>query len=104
LHYNAQILNGQNRKGFIPKFFPQKEIELFKDSNFQTLSFENFVWLAWSVKESVYKFHKRHHRNISFAPTKIIINEIQLPSKQNVLDLSNEHEGISFNKACMLLL
>jgi len=85
------------QKRFYSKILSAKEIELFRDSDFQTLSFENFVWLAWSVKESVYKFHKRHHRNISFAPTKVIINKIQLPSKQNVLDLSNDHVGTSFN-------
>jgi len=86
------------QKRFYSKILSPEEIEFFKSNGFQTLSFENFVWLAWSVKESVYKFHKRHQRNISFAPTKITINEFQLPSKQNDLHLSHAAEGISFKR------
>ena len=86
------------QKRFYSKILSPEEIEFFKSNGFQTLSFENFIWLAWSVKESVYKFHKRHQRNISFAPTKITINEFQLPSKQNDLHLSHAAEGISFKR------
>ncbi|HEX5150385.1 MAG TPA: 4'-phosphopantetheinyl transferase superfamily protein [Parafilimonas sp.] len=82
---------------FYSRILSEGEIELFKSNSFQTLSFENFVWLAWSVKESVYKFHGRSHPHTLFAPTKIKIKEILLPLKQNGLDLSDTIEGISLD-------
>jgi phosphopantetheinyl transferase (holo-ACP synthase) len=82
------------QKRFYSKILSAEEIELFKGNSSQTMSFENFIWLAWSVKESVYKFYKRNHPQISFAPTKIKIKEVLLPSKQDVLDFSDQIEGI----------
>jgi phosphopantetheinyl transferase len=37
------------------------------------------VWLAWSVKESVYKFLKRHQSELVFSPTKITLQNIRPP-------------------------
>jgi hypothetical protein len=39
------------------------------------------VWLAWSVKESVYKFLKRHQLELVFSPTKIVLQNIIPPGE-----------------------
>jgi phosphopantetheinyl transferase (holo-ACP synthase) len=42
------------------------------------LPFDVFVWLAWSVKESVYKFLKRDAPLLVFSPTKICLKDISI--------------------------
>jgi phosphopantetheinyl transferase (holo-ACP synthase) len=37
------------------------------------LSFHSFVWLLWSIKESVYKYVSRSDRGLVFAPLKITV-------------------------------
>jgi len=41
------------------------------------LPVENFVWLAWSVKESVYKFLQKFMPELVFSPTRIIIAKLE---------------------------
>jgi len=41
-----------------------------------SLPFEQYVWLLWSIKESVYKCIKRAHPELSFSPRKIIVRQI----------------------------
>ena len=38
------------------------------------LSFSTFVWLLWSIKESVYKYVSRSNPQLVFAPLKIPVN------------------------------
>jgi len=42
----------------------------------EQLAFEHFVWLAWSVKESAYKFLKRFEPQLVFSPSKMHLNEL----------------------------
>lgn len=95
---NLQLINPERTKQekFYSKIICKSELRLFQNNNFNTLSFENFVWLAWSVKESVYKFYKRNNHHTLFSPTKIIIQQIDLPIKQKPLNFYKQHEGISF--------
>ena len=64
-----------------PRFYRQilavAEQELFHASANNHLSFDVFVWLAWSVKESAYKYFKRSGPQLIFSPTKIIIQHIE---------------------------
>src|ERR1035441_10308452 len=46
------------------------------------MPFEEFVWLLWSVKESVYKYLKRIVPGLVFSPTKIFIHGIDPPYRQ----------------------
>lgn len=82
---------------FYLKIICKKEAELFKNIDSTLLLFEHFVWLAWSVKESVYKFYKRHNPGILFSPTKIIINKIGFPI-QKVQSFHRQKEAFSFLK------
>ena len=87
---------------FYSKILCRQEPELFKNLNSNILSFENFVWLAWSVKESVYKFYKRINQHTLFSPTKIVIQKIKVPFQQEILEFDNAQlEKNSFNnEAC----
>jgi hypothetical protein len=38
--------------------------------------FQLFLWLCWSVKESVYKFRKREQPDLIYSPTSISVKEI----------------------------
>ena len=84
---------------FYSKILCKQELELFENINSNILSFENFVWLAWSVKESVYKFYKRTNQQALFSPTKTIIQRIDLPVKQHDFKFTTTYcENVSFCK------
>ena len=68
---------------FYTKFLLPAEVNLYNDSHLSKLNFENFVWLLWSVKESVFKFCKRNSPQLIFAPGKIIVESIQPPLVNN---------------------
>jgi phosphopantetheinyl transferase (holo-ACP synthase) len=93
-----QLINPERTKQekFYSKILCKQEVELYNNNCANNISFEDFVWLAWSIKESVYKFQKRFFADLVFAPTKIIINRINFPT-QNFRGFINSKEGISFN-------
>ncbi len=75
-----------NNKRFYRQILSTSEQELFHARVARHLSFEKFVWLAWSVKESAYKYFKRADPELIFSPTKIIVQDfytahIQDPSE-----------------------
>lgn len=41
------------------------------------LPFSTFVWLLWSIKESVYKYVSRSHPRLGFAPLKIPVGQLR---------------------------
>jgi phosphopantetheinyl transferase (holo-ACP synthase) len=97
-----QLINPERtkQKKFYSKILCKQEVELYNNNCADVLLFENFVWLAWSIKESVFKFQKRIFEKLVFPPTKIIISKIKLPS-QILLNFTDSKEGISFNnKEC----
>lgn len=60
---------------FYSKFITPAELLLHKGS---AISFENFVWLLWSVKESAYKYLKREAEDLVFSPSKLIIQNLSV--------------------------
>ena len=68
---------------FYSKIVSPSELKLYSTEEFSGMSFENFVWLAWSIKESVYKFQKRNFPNLKFSPVKIEIEKIHFPKKRS---------------------
>jgi hypothetical protein len=44
------------------------------------LPFDNYVWLLWSIKESVYKYTSRTDTGLVFAPLTIPVLHLHLPS------------------------
>ena len=43
------------------------------------MPFNSFVWMLWSVKESVFKYQNRQYPDLLFSPRKIIIQSIDCP-------------------------
>jgi phosphopantetheinyl transferase (holo-ACP synthase) len=89
---------GTRKEKFFSKIICKQEAELFKSIDPSKLSFEHFIWLAWSIKESVYKFCSRNHSALLFSPTKTVIQTIQLPV--NKCDPADEElESTSLDEA-----
>lgn len=87
------------QKRFYSKILTADEVSLFSNNDFD-IPFDNFVWLCWSIKESVYKLIKRHQPEANFSPNKIIVTKIKKPQKQNCIN-AEKHEGIAFqDKEC----
>jgi phosphopantetheinyl transferase (holo-ACP synthase) len=66
---------------FYSKILSDTEHSFYRQQQPAEISFENFVWLLWSVKESVYKYLKRARPDLVFSPTKIIIDNIYSPQE-----------------------
>ena len=63
---------------FYSKLLDPAEAGSYADEKFSSLPFENYVWLLWSIKESVYKCIKRAQPELRFSPRKIIVKQIDL--------------------------
>jgi hypothetical protein len=68
----------------LPRFYSRildaREQTLYDQQALQTLPFDNYVWLLWSIKESVYKYKQRASPELVFSPTKIPVREVLPPS------------------------
>jgi len=64
---------------FYSKILSVSEQSLYHQPQWENMPFENYVWLLWSVKESVYKYLKRSIPDLVFSPTKICIQNIKIP-------------------------
>lgn len=99
-----QLINTERtrRKSFYSKILSGKEIALYNELYANFISFENYVWLLWSVKESLYKFCKRNNTQLLFSPTGICLQKMDFPA--NSKDLKDHvvmQEGLSFlSEAC----
>jgi phosphopantetheinyl transferase (holo-ACP synthase) len=81
---------------FYSKILSDSEFALYSVDTFPFLHFENFVWLLWSIKESVYKHQKRYDPALVFSPKKIIIKNIGSPENRAVTKFGEgEVEGNS---------
>lgn len=87
-----------NQFRFYSKILSASEQELYNQYQLKAFSFEHYVWLLWSVKESAYKYLKRLTPGLLFSPTKIIIQQIQ-PSVSPNKPVSNFiDDGISISQ------
>lgn len=69
---------------FYTKFITGTETVLHNQSHLADMPFEYFVWMLWSVKESVYKFIQRHHPGLVFSPSKITVEQIELQREASI--------------------
>jgi len=81
------------QQNFYSKIISDSEKSLYDQQFSGRLPFEHFVWLLWSVKESVYKYLQRIIPELVFSPTKIIINQLNAPTNDPTLVF----EGRDFN-------
>lgn len=79
---------------FYRKIISAPEKDLYDHQFSDNLPLDVFVWLLWSVKESVYKYLQRITPELIFSPTKIIINQLVLPACNFV----EQFEGHGFDE------
>jgi phosphopantetheinyl transferase (holo-ACP synthase) len=77
------LINKQrtNQARFYSQILSAAELSLYNPNQFLGLCFEHYIWLAWSVKESVYKYSKRLMPELIFSPTKIVVQNLEPPRK-----------------------
>jgi len=66
-------------KQFYSKILSDSEIAFFESSKTSPVTFENYVWLLWSIKESAYKFLKRTDPDLLFTPVKFEVKQLDIP-------------------------
>ena len=81
------------QQNFYRKIISVSEKDLYDRQFSNRLPFDIFVWLLWSVKESVYKYLQRITPGLVFSPTKIIINQVILPLD----NFTGQFEGRGFD-------
>ncbi len=58
---------------FYSKILSLPEKELYSRPGLSEMPFEHFVWLLWSIKESVYKYCRRIEPALIFSPSGIVV-------------------------------
>jgi phosphopantetheinyl transferase (holo-ACP synthase) len=81
------------QKFFYRKIISVSEKDLYDRQLLDNLPFDVFVWLLWSVKESVYKYLQRITPELVFSPTRITITQLTLPAGNFV----EQFEGRGFD-------
>lgn len=68
------------QQNFYSKIITPAEKGLYDSCFTDSIPLEVFAWLAWSVKESAYKFLQRLTPGFTFSPSKIILEQVTPPS------------------------
>src|SRR5205809_451717 len=63
---------------FYSKILADTEQRLYHNLT-AALSFQQFVWLLWSIKESAYKAMQRHQPHLVFTPVKVEVVNVTAP-------------------------
>lgn len=66
------------QKAYYFKILSQTEEDYFHRQLAGRLSFGNYVWLLWSIKEAAYKYFRRRDNDLLFNPQKITVQNIAL--------------------------
>ena len=100
---NTIDISRTEQVNFYSKIITSSEKTLFDQLKPCSLSFANFVWLSWSVKESVYKYLHRITPSLVFSPSKINIKELNIPGPALLSKFEpDEVESIGFNEKAIL--
>jgi phosphopantetheinyl transferase (holo-ACP synthase) len=82
------------QQNFYRKIISASEKDLYEHQLSDKLPIDVFVWLLWSVKESVYKYLQRITPELVFSPTRVIITKLSLP----VSNFVERFEGRGFDE------
>ncbi|MFA6085035.1 4'-phosphopantetheinyl transferase superfamily protein [Mucilaginibacter sp.] len=84
---------------FYKKILSEKEIAQYHQAYADAISFEIYVWLLWSIKESAYKYLQRLNPELVFSPTRFIVNNLRKPEQPLTESLgSSQLEARGLNK------
>lgn len=85
-----------NLPAFYYKIITGEEKDIYEHGLQSLLPLECFVWLAWSVKESAYKYLKRVNPSLVFSPRRMSIQQPVIPGSEFELS-SGTWEGSGFD-------
>jgi len=91
--FKAINVTRTKQQNFYSKIITDSEKTLYDEQFSDRLPFEQFIWLAWSVKESVFKYLQRINPDLIFSPSKIKLEELIAPSAEGI----SHFEGRDFN-------
>jgi len=95
---NAINVTRTKQPNFYSKILTPTETALHHEPCFATISFEVFVWLLWSIKESAFKFTQRIYPEIIFTPVKFEVTQLQIPASFKIQAFNIEKlTGIGFD-------
>jgi phosphopantetheinyl transferase (holo-ACP synthase) len=99
---NAIDIQRTNTPAFYLKIITASEQSLYHAPEIEVIPFHNFVWLLWSVKESVYKYLKRADPKLIFPPTKIVVQSIRPPVNLSAPEFNDvwENDGSTEDIFC----
>jgi phosphopantetheinyl transferase (holo-ACP synthase) len=84
---------------FYNKILADTEIDLYEQAYAGIISFANYVWLLWSVKEAAYKYLQRFDTGLVFSPTKFMVSDLCKPVQAFNLDFkAAQLEGTGFDE------
>lgn len=73
---------------FYSKIITQSELKLYKEhKGLETIPFYTFIWIAWSIKESAYKFIKRNFPEVIFSPMKMEIIKMRFSKEKELISI-----------------
>lgn len=75
---------------FYSKFITDNELAIYQQQS-TTLTFEIFVWLLWSIKESAYKYQQRHDAGLIFSPIKFVVEHLNIPPNFTLTPINGNH-------------
>ena len=75
---------------FYKKIISASEKDLYDQQFSGKIPLENFVWLLWSIKESVYKYLQRSTPGLVFSPTRITVSKLYLPEGDQAAGLEGQ--------------
>ena len=99
---DLQLINAERTitPRFYKKFITNTEAALYDSLPQQPapILFEHFIWLLWSIKESVYKLMQRHDPTLIFSPVKIVVEKLYFPLTSFNRVLPSEAKFTGFNE------
>ena len=93
---SSTLGNSQRQQRYLDKIATQAEQSLIKALG----SEDRWIWLLWSIKESVYKIIVRREKKIRFAPKSIVIKAIS--SEGGFYLASVEYQDLRFDTSSEL--
>ena len=88
---NAINIARSKQPNFYKKIISDAEKTLYDQQLSDQLSFDNFVWLSWSIKESAYKYLQRITPELVFSPTRIVASRLTIPQNNTLTQLAGRN-------------
>lgn len=88
----SHVGESPRRERYLKKIFTDEEISIIESLGNE----DHWIWLLWSIKESVYKIISRKEKRIRYAPKTIQCRGVNIAVK-NSYESIIEYEGIQFS-------